>query len=562
MLMKSKALTISLLLTAFWVLPALGQWEIGGIRVADVFNAVQWFPHMIQEGEGGVIICWQDSRNGTWDIYAQRVDSSGYLLWGEDGVPVADGPATQDWPVMASDGQGGAIIAWEQPAASDIYAQRIDSEGQKLWGEEGIVVCTAPDYQGWLDITEDGQGGAIMAWEDERTAENGADIYAQRVDGFGNALWRENGFPACSLETNQFYPHLISDGDGGAIIGWEDGRDWAKIYVQKVDAAGNPLWSDNGVPNCVDCITGFLDDDFAVTTDLKGGVILVWADYTDNHLLADLYAGRLDSLGNLAWDQRGVPVFPGAIRSRDPRIATDSLSGVVIAGTAARDSVCVQRLNNQGDRYWGENGLPVSVPGGSVKSLDLISPSQYAVTFSRALTRSSYGAKFDTTGAILWDSSGVPFAGPDQGSDSYITVGDGAGGLVITWDSFYDGYVYAQRIYPNGKVGGDTTTTVEDYAEIPRPMRFELLQSFPNPFNSTTTISFYVPVDHPDFILKILNIAGRAVRRFDLGQLQKGTNRITWDGKDDKGMPVSSGIYFYSITDGCNTKARRMILLK
>jgi hypothetical protein len=561
--MKSRLLTISLLLTALWVLPASGQWEIGGIRVADVPYAIQWFPHMVQDGEGGVIICWQDSRNGTWDIYAQRVDSSGYLLWGEYGTAVADGPATQDWPVMASDGQGGAIIAWEQPAASDIYAQRIDSEGQKLWGEGGIVVCTAPDYQGWLDITEDGQGGAIMAWEDSRTPGNGADIYAQRVDQFGNVLWRENGFPACSLETNQFYPHLISDGDGGAIIGWEDGRDWAKIYLQKVDAAGNRWWPQNGVPNCVDCITGFLDDDFAMVPDLEGGVILVWADYTDNRLQADLYAGRLNWRGDPVWDQRGVAVFPGAIKSRDPQIAPDSLSGVIIAGTVAGDSVCVQKLYNQGERCWGENGLPVSVPGGSVKSLNLISSGQYAVTFSRALARSSYGAKFDTTGAILWDSSGVRFAGPDQGSDSYNAAGDGVGGLVITWDSFYDGYAYVQRIYPNGKVGGDTTTVVEDYAEIPPPTRFELLQNFPNPFNSLTTVEYRVPAGFDDIVrIYIFNSFGQEVRSFVELAPRNGCGKVIWEGKNNRGKEVSSGVYFYSIDNSSNVGAKRMTYLK
>jgi len=562
MLMKSKALTILLVLTAFWVLPALGQWQIGGIRVADVANAVQWFPHMVQDGEGGVIICWQDSRNGTWDIYAQRVDSSGYLLWGEYGIAVADGPATQDWPVMASDEQGGAIIAWEQPAASDIYAQRINSEGQKLWGDEGVLVCGAPDYQGWLDITEDGQGGAIMAWEDERTPGNGADIYAQRVDEFGNVLWRGDGLPVCSLETNQFYPHLISHGDGGAIIGWEDGRDWAKIYLQKVDAAGNRMWTQNGVPNCVDCITDFLGDGYSVATDMQGGVIVFWKDFTDSRPRTDVYAGRVNSRGRIAWEPRGVPISVSPGYEGGPMVLSDSAFGAVLVWGGGRDSTFVQRLDSTGHKYWPEYGRPIYMDGAAVEGLTRTGPGEYAFVLDLSLPDSSCGLKFDTTGAVLWDSSGVAFVGEYHGSDTYVATADGKGGLIISWDSFYDGYIYAQRIYPNGKVGGDTTTAVEDYVESSHPLKFELLQNFPNPFNSMTTISFYIPIDQSDFALKILNISSQQVKTIDLDSVKKGYHTVTWDGKDQDGRQVSSGIYFYSLTSSSNTQVRRMVLLK
>jgi len=463
---------------------------------------------------------------------------------------------------MASDGQGGAIIAWEQPAASDIYAQRINSEGQKLWGEEGIVVCTAPDYQGWLDITEDGQGGAIMAWEDERTPGNGADIYAQRVDGFGNVLWRENGFPVCSLETNQFYPHLISDGDGGAIIGWEDGRDWAKIYLQKVDAAGNRWWPQNGVPNCVDCITDFLGDGYSMATDMQGGVIIFWADFTDNRPRTDVYAGRVNSRGRIAWEPRGVPISVTPDYDGSPFVLSDSAFGAVLIWNDGRDSTFIQRLDSAGQKRWPEYGRPIYAGRAGVETLTRTGPGQFATVLNLSLPDSSYGLKFDTAGAVLWDSSGVAFVGEYHGSDSYVTAPDGKGGMIISWDSFWDGYVYAQRICPNGKVGGDTTTAVEDYVESSHPLKFELLQNYPNPFNSITTISFYLPVDHSDLTLRILNISGQEVKRIDLGNLEKGHHSVTWDGKDGNGRQVSSGIYFYSITYCSITQVKKMVLLK
>jgi len=559
MLMKSKALTILLVLTAFWVLPALGQWQINGIRIANV-SSWQWAPQAIEDGEGGVIVCWEDSRNGTWDVYAQRVDSAGYLLWTEYGIPVADGPATQYRPVMVSDGEGGAIIAWEQPALSDVHAQRINGAGHRLWGEEGIVVCDAPDLQYQLAIDEDGFGGAVITWVDERSGHT--DVYVQRVNSAGECLWEDNGVQVCAEPTSEFYPLVIGDGTGGAIAAWEDGRDWAKIYLQKVDAAGNRMWTQNGVPNCVDCITDFLGDGYSMATDMQGGVIIFWKDFTDNRPRTDVYAGRVNSRGRIAWEPRGIPISVSPSYEGGPLVLSDSAFGAVLAWTDGRDSTFVQRLDSAGQKYWPEYGRPIYMDNAAVEGLARTGPGEYAFVLGRPLPDSSRGLKFDTTGAVLWDSSGVAFVGEYHGSDSYVATADGKGGLVIGWDSFWDGYVYAQRIYPNGKVGGDTTTVVEDYAESLYPLNFELLQNFPNPFNSKTTISFHIPIDHSDFTLKILNIRGQEVTKVNLGNLKSGYHTVTWNGKDQSGKEVSSGVYFYSIYSPSNTQVKKMVLLK
>jgi len=355
---------------------------------------------------------------------------------------------------------------------------------------------------------------------------------------------------------------LISDGDGGAIIGWEDGRDWAKIYLQKVDAAGNRMWTQNGAPNCVDCITDFLGDGYTMATDMQGGVIVFWKDFTDNRPRTDVYAGRVNSRGRIAWEPRGVPISVSPGYEGGPMVLSDSAFGAVLVWGGGRDSTFVQRLDSAGHKYWPEYGRPIYMDGAAVEGLTRTGPGEYAFVLDLSLPDSSYGLKFDTAGAVLWDSSGIAFVGDYRGSDSYAATADDKGGVVITWDSFWDGYVYAQRIYPNGKVGGDTTTAVEDYVESSHPLKFELLQNFPNPFNSTTTISFYLPEERSEAVLKVLNLCGQEIRRFNLGQLQKGLQQITWDGKDGNGRQVSSGIYFYSITYRSNTQVEKMVLLK
>lgn len=560
MLMRSKALTISLLLTAFWVLPALGQWQINGIRIANV-SSWQWSPQAIEDGKGGVIVCWEDGRNGTWDVYAQRVDSAGYLLWTDYGIPVADGPATQDLPVMVSDGEGGAIIAWEQPALADVYAQRINSDGQRLWGEEGIIVCSAPNLQCMLDIAADGFGGAVLVWEDARDDPIHSDIYAQRISGQGEILWDPGGVALCTEPTNEFYPLVIGDGTGGAVAAWEDGRDEAKIYAQRVDSTGRVLWRQNGVSMCTDCISGWLTACFAIATDGLEGAIVGWSDYTEGRA-SDLYVQRVDFRGYTLWGDRGVPVAATPEGNGRPWILADARGGAILSWLDDRDSVFIQRLDSEGQVYWEENGRALSDKNQMGRGLVDLGDGTFSVAGTGWWPHQSggYGWRADTLGNLVWDRQGVFFT--DMLTEYfYHPVKDGTGGLIVVWRTS-DNLLYAQRIYNDGHVGGDTTTAVHDFVSADLPSRLLLLQNYPNPFNSKTTISFYAPVDRSDFTLRILNIRGQEVKRIDLGNLKKGYHTVTWDGKDQDGRQVSSGIYFYSITYRSNTQVKKMVLLK
>ena len=86
-----------------------------------------------------------DKRNGNQDIYAQKVDSNGIVQWTANCAGVAVKNATQQNVQVVSDGAGGAIIVWEDSAngAFDIYAQRIDASGSLQWAANGIVICDA-----------------------------------------------------------------------------------------------------------------------------------------------------------------------------------------------------------------------------------------------------------------------------------------------------------------------------------------------------------------------------------------------------------------------------------
>ncbi|MBI4535238.1 MAG: T9SS type A sorting domain-containing protein [Ignavibacteriae bacterium] len=93
------------------------------------------------------------------------------------------------------------------------------------------------------------------------------------------------------------------------------------------------------------------------------------------------------------------------------------------------------------------------------------------------------------------------------------------------------------------------------------PGLLALHQNYPNPFNPSTTISFDLSM--PGFIeLVVYNLLGQKVRTLANGNHMPGHHKESWDGKDDGGRMVTSGVYFYKIMFNGKTQIRRMLLIK
>nr|MBN2277210.1 tandem-95 repeat protein [candidate division Zixibacteria bacterium] len=93
------------------------------------------------------------------------------------------------------------------------------------------------------------------------------------------------------------------------------------------------------------------------------------------------------------------------------------------------------------------------------------------------------------------------------------------------------------------------------------PEEFGLSQNYPNPFNPTTTISFSVP-SAMSATVEIYNILGEKVRTVFDGIAQPGRNDVIWDGVNENGEAVASGIYFYRMKAGSFNESRKMVLMK
>lgn len=103
--------------------------------------------------------------------------------------------------------------------------------------------------------------------------------------------------------------------------------------------------------------------------------------------------------------------------------------------------------------------------------------------------------------------------------------------------------------------------TEESGAVVAVPEQFQLYANYPNPFNLSTTIRFAL-AESRETRLAIYDVTGRLIREMAMGTMQAGEHQIGWDGLNESGQVVTSGVYFYRLTSGDWSETRRMLVIK
>jgi hypothetical protein len=100
-----------------------------------------------------------------------------------------------------------------------------------------------------------------------------------------------------------------------------------------------------------------------------------------------------------------------------------------------------------------------------------------------------------------------------------------------------------------------------DTEQAMTPSSFDLAQNYPNPFNPRTTIQFSLS-ESGRVVIEVFNLVGQKVCTLLDNTLTAGNHQVTWDGTDDAGHQVASGVYLYRMKSGDNIRSRKMTLLK
>jgi len=523
--MIQKKFVLALLLTVSATV-ALGQsfqtqWDPNGEAIRQGKH-IEWFRSGVSSDSGSVLYTWSDTRNGYRDVFIQKVDPDGNKLFGGNGATVVSYDNRQEDPVLVSDGAGGAIVFWvdfRADSTGDIYGQHINSDGEQLWLTSGLPFCVLPKTQVSLRMTADDNGGAFAVWLDNRNG-NATDIYGIHVqaDGTIESGWAENGNPVVTAGGDQNQHSLVKDGTGGAIVAWRDTRQSSdpEIYAQRLLADGTMSWAENGIniSNASEeqaspklAFTG-TSGVFAAWQDFQadlggdiraqrikpdgsfdwgaGGIAVCdlnsaqknprviadsnafyisWEDFRNNPVDADIYAQKLDSLGNVEWLANGVQATGADNGQEEPRITLDELGGAYIVWTDYRAGgfpnvdIYVQHIDAAGLLTMDPNGGVVcNAP--YAQGNPLIRPDGdhgAIVAWGDARTGSIgiYVQRLDAAGDVYWTPNGASlYYGIDGDAlDIQPLLGDN-GDLALYWEDHRRGtigtHIYTQRLDQSG----------------------------------------------------------------------------------------------------------------
>jgi hypothetical protein len=394
--------------------------------------------------------------------------------------------------ILLSDNTGGAIVVEPRPGIpfghpAHISAQRYDHNGKELWGPNGVEVShllnpTYPDAY-YPAATEDMFGNIIVAYASINN------IYAQRLDANGNKLWDEE--IVVLYDVNPVHSPIITpDGAGGAYIGYGRKINHISNDGTVIDSNGYEYVPSVGVREFSMVYDGQRTIDRRTGEWLPGGVFLAWyststekihAQHFKNGLLWGDTTAKEGVIVSTAYTYLGVPSERPTLRlMRDGIVGLDG--GLIVAWSGRWvdiSQVRAQRLNAGGDPEWGDDGVAVvdsSVVGGVstiwhhyLKPPELTTDGAGGAILTwedmRDTTpdnlgdRDVYCQRVNADGSFHWKTNGIlvtwkPIDFANAGTErSPAMVSDGNGGVVIAVQYFGS----SQNIFIN-RIDGEGVT--------------------------------------------------------------------------------------------------------
>ena len=357
-----------------------------------------------------------------------------------------------------------------------------------------------------------------------------------------------------------------------------------------------------------------LDYAYAIVVDGSGNVYVTGASYS-SATSADYTTIKYYPNGDTAWIRRYNG--PGDYADLAFDIALDDWGNVYVTGYSGGSGTAYDyatiKYYADGDTAWVRryDGPANEEDRASAIAIDGFNNVYVTGHSDSTGTYEDYATiKYDTGGNVLWvkrfncaNGTDTPYGlAVDGSNDVYVTGMSGCGGATsfdyvtikyysngdTAWVARYHGpvengndYAFALaldsagNVYVTGKSDGSETGSdyctikyVQTHSDVEdetgdreKPSGFALSQNYPNPFNPTTKIEFTLVKS--DFVtLQIYDVLGRKVRTLVSEDLPSGYKSVFWDGKNDDGKEVASGVYFYQLKVGNFSEPKKMLLLK
>ena len=358
-----------------------------GVRVVDISaDQVLQTIQGVSDGAGGAICMLKSQRAGDTEYRYRlyRISGGGVLLSDPAGVDVAPSAtgATNADGTMISDGQGGVIVAWVSDGGlfnPRVHVQRATQGLALLWGGFGFQVTgTGAGTQYEPQLASDGSGGAFVAWDDDRSGVD--EVYVSRVDAAKNRIGPLNGIPIRNDSQVDRLESLAADGVGGLIVGVLDqsAELIGDVLVARFDANLGEYYNKR-----LQAGDGINISSLQVLGDGVGGAFAAHVEFDPITSFRRIRMQSLTPGGGVRWSGRGLVASTNYLEQLNPRMILDGVGGVIVTWrdllTDNGADVYAQRYANDGTLRWGGDAIPVSLAGDTQHEIEILDAGSDAV---------------------------------------------------------------------------------------------------------------------------------------------------------------------------------------
>ena len=392
--------------------------------------------------EDGVVSVWGDTKTSVWNLYAQKVDAAGNILW-NNGQPMLIDENQGSFPnyirtVKTNDNC--VIIIWIRffnPDDYRVYAQKINSSGQLLWSANNELILAA-DFYPHIHLVANDVGGIFIFYNDIQG------VIGLNLDSNADDLWFGNINP---LWGNVSLRDMKSDNNGGVIINYNDLSGDENLFAARVNSDREILWNE--------IVTISLPSYYYPKIVAVGSSdFIIWWRWDGN-----IIGQHFDLAGNRYWGEEGIqinnqPVYEYA----DIGLFGDNnsffIAYVIEAPPPSNDEIFkIMKYDLDGNALW-EEGTVLS--NSSFGYVDLISISNQNYVISWKDNISIYAQKIDSDGNKLWDDEGIVIV-PEcefEWTQGGFRINEMYGQLLCTWQPIQDGnsYLKYQALDSNGNL--------------------------------------------------------------------------------------------------------------
>ncbi len=329
----------------------VGQFA-GGALIADLGLSSTQDYGLDQDSSGNGLVAFLDDRNShaNAQVTAAKITASGTQPWGTLGIRMTNDSLFHGNPKIVGTSDGNAVVAWI--SNSSVVLQKLDPNGLPLWGN-GVTLSEAGANYSVADLHASGNGSVIISYVRDTGFFSNRHLLANKISASAQLMWGTQGvavFDGGSLQFGNF-PKFVSDGAGGAVLGWYSSSPGLQSFAQHLDTNGAELYPHNGALGS----TNGADIQVEPSVSYRAAtseVFLFWTEEDQFQTVIGVSGQKFDAIGTRQWGNNGVTVVPKTSTSQIFVNNVQSQDGALVSWISepsfGQDTISATRYDNAG----------------------------------------------------------------------------------------------------------------------------------------------------------------------------------------------------------------------